>query len=464
MSRWMRTLLSLSAAASLAACGGDSKPTPTPTPTPELDPLPLTLFAASEGALAAINLETGEQRNGTVADISGPTDLQVLEDATLMMNLTSRNEVLAVDGRTLQERARFASSSLGGTRPTHSYVSPARNGKRYWLTLNDGVGNRLNSSTALFVDATEGSSTYLQPVGEVRLGVGHHKASFSNTRERIVISNIADCDEVLSVYDYSDVQNIQKVQTFSAGSLGLTCSLSAPLLPHGCATSKVSGRAYCSLTGSGSIISVDLDAAVPSAKVISTGGRGGGFMEANWDGRYLYSVQASPREDSTTPPGAACQVGQLAVVDASTDSVAREVPLRYRGPDCTATLAGTDEAKAEVSHLVMGPNGTTLYVTLGAFNDADAHVRQELVVDLSQPGAPAQRASIALGPSNGSPADSISPDGRFLFVANTTDNNLSQIDTATNTVVHVFNFFTSPKTMGLFSTASGPSEHVGPIH
>jgi YVTN family beta-propeller protein len=157
-------------------------------------------------------------------------------------------------------------------------------------------------------------------------------------------------------------------------------------------------------------------------------------------------------------------VGQLAVVDASTDTLAREVPLLYRGPDCVAKLSGTDEAKAEASHLVIGPNGNTLYVTLGAFNDADAHVRQELVVDLSQPGAPAQRASIALGPSNGSPADALSPDGHFLFVANTTDNNLSQIDTTTNTVVHTFSFFTAPKTMSLFSSASGPSEQVGSIH
>ncbi|MFL5346849.1 MAG: YncE family protein, partial [Hyalangium sp.] len=278
------------------------------------------------------------------------------------------------------------------------------------------------------------------------------------------ISNIADCEDVLSVYDYSDVQNIQKVQTISAGSLGLACSLSAPLLPHGCATSKVSGHAYCNLTGSGSIVSVDLDATPPTAKVIPTGGRGGGFTQAYWDGRYLYSVQASPREGSATSPGAACQVGQLAVVDASSDSLAREVPLRYRGPDCTATLAGTDEAKAEVAHLVTGPGGNTLYVTLGAFNDADAHVRQELVVDLTQPAAPAQRASIALGPSNGSPADALSPDGRFLFVSNTTENGLSQIDTTTNTVVHTYSFFTAPKTMSLFSTASGPSEHVGPIH
>jgi DNA-binding beta-propeller fold protein YncE len=460
MSRWMRTLLSLGVATSLAACGGESKPDPTPAP----EPLKPTLFAASEGSLAAIELESGEQRSGEVPDLSGPVDLQVMEDATLLVNLSSRNEVLAVDGRTLRERTRFPSSSMGGERPMHSYVSPARNGKRYWLTLNDGVGNKPESSTALFVDATQDSPTYLEPVGEVRLGIGHHKASFSNTRERVVISNIADCENVLSVYDYSDVKNIQKVLTFSAGSLGLTCSLSAPLLPHGCATSKVSGHAYCNLTGSGTIVSVDLDATPPTAKVIPTGGRGGGYTQAHVDGRYLYSVQASPREGSATSPGAECQVGQLAVVDASTDSVVREVPLRYRGPDCVAKLSGTDEAKAEVSHLVMGQDGKTLYVTLGAFGDADAHVRQELVVDLSQPGAPAQRASIAVGPSNGNHADALSPDGRFLFVANTTDSNLSQIDTGNNTVVHTFSFFTAPRTMSLFSSESGPSEHVGPIH
>ncbi len=459
MSRWMRTLWALSAATSLAACEEDTKPNPTP------ETLKQALFVASEGSLVSYDVETGEQRPGAVQGVSGPVDMQVMEDATVILHLTNRNEVLAVDGRTMIERARFPSSSMGGERPVHSYVSPTRNGKRYWLTLNDGAGGKPESNTALFVDATVESATYLKPLGEVRLGMGHHKASFSNTRERVVISNISDCNDVVSVYDYSDVQNIQKVLTLSAADLGLACASNAPLSPHGCATSKVSGRAYCNLTGPGQILSIDMDATPPTFKLLATAGKGGGYTKAHPDGRYIYSVQESPREGSSSNPGAACQVGQLVVVDASTDTVARQVPLLYRGPDCVTPLEGTDEARGGPSHLVVSQDKKTLYVTpAGAFGDADSRVRQELVVDISQPAAPAQRTSIIVGASTGHHGDALSPDGRFLFIANNVDNTVSQIDTSTNTVVRSFNVPINPKTLSLFYAEVGPTEHVGPIH
>ncbi|HYH97023.1 hypothetical protein [Hyalangium sp.] len=459
MSRWLRTLLLLSAGAALAACG--EKQDPDPNPDPEPDPLKLTLFVGAEGSLISYDVETGQQRPGAVPEVSSPADLQVLEDATVLVNLTVRNEVLVVDGRTLEERARIPSR---GERPNHSYVSPSRNGKRYWLTLNDGLSSKPEASTALFIDAAQGSPTYLQPVGEVPLGRGHHKATFSNTRERVVISNIADCSNVLSVYDYSDVKNLQRVLTLSAVDLGLTCTLNAPLAPHGCATSKVSGRAYCNLTGPGILVSIDVDATPPTAQILYTGGKGGGHTVAHAEGRYLYSVQELPREGSATHPGAPCQVGQLVVVDASTDSIAGQVPLLYRGPSCAAPLAGTDEAKATASHLLLSKDGKTLYVTAsGAFDDAASRVRQELVLDLSQPASPTQRTSIPVGASLGSHPAALSSEGRYLFIANTVDNTLSQIDTTTNTVVSTLNLPTNAKTLSLFSSADGPSEHAGSI-
>ncbi|KFE68720.1 YncE family protein [Hyalangium minutum] len=465
MSRWKRTLLSLSVGALLASCGGGTTPTPEPEPEPEPEPRPEvmkpTLFMGAEGTLVAYDVETGQKRPGLVAEVSSPSDLQVLEDATVLVNLTVRNEVLVVDGRTLQERARIPSR---GERPNHSYVSPTRNGKRYWLTLNDGLSSQPESSSALFVDATPGSATYLQAVGEVRLGKGHHKATFSSTRERVIISNLADCDDVLSVYDYSDVKNVQKVLTLSAGALGIACSLTAQVTPHGCATSKVSGRAYCNLTGPGVIAAVDLDATPPTAKLIYTGGKGGGHTVASADGRFIYTVQDQPREGSATHAGAPCQVGQLVMVDTSSDNLAGQVPLLYRGPSCASPLAGTDEAKATASHLLLSRDGKTLYITpSGAFDDVASRVRQELVLDLSQPYSPAQKPSIAVGGSVQSHPVALSSEGRYLFVSNNVDNTLSQIDTTTNTVVSTLNLPTNAKTMSLFSSADGPSEHVGSI-
>jgi YVTN family beta-propeller protein len=350
-------------------------------------------------------------------------------------------------------------------------VSPTRDGKRYWLTLNDG-GAEPETNSALFVDVTPGSATWLQPVGEVRLGGGHHKASFSNTRERVVISNIADCEDTLSVYDYSDVGNVKRVLKVSAADLGWgsgrPCAANYqggfPPAPHGCATSTVSGKAYCNLTSTGELVAIDLDADVPGFRVLSTRGKGGGYTKAHPNGRYIYSVQESPREGSTTHPGATCQMGQLVVLDASTDTVVREVPLLYRGPGCELVLANTAAAKAGPGHIVIGKDARTLYITpAGAFRDNTSRVGQELVLDLSDPAAPVQRASIPVGQSTGHHGDALTPDGRFLFVTNTEDDTVSQVDTATNTVVRTLNVRDLPLALVTFGTAEGPSKHTGPL-
>lgn len=465
--RWLRPFLGLTLAAALCACEEDKRPGGNGEDTQRH-----TLYVASYRELVSYDVETGQERPGRVQNIESPVDLQVLEDATLLVNLTNKNQVLVVDGRTMLERARLPSSSLGGQRPVHSYLSPTRGGKRYWLTLNDGAEGRAETNSALFIDTTPGSETYLKPVGEVRLGKGHHKAAFSATRERVIISNIADCEDALSVYDYSDVRDIRKVLTVSAADLGWGASRRCaanyqdgfPPAPHGCATSGASGRAYCNLTSTGELVSIDLDATPPTFKVIPTQGKGGGYTRASPGGRYIYSVQESPREGSTPLPGGACQIGQLVVVDATTDTLVREVPLRYRGPDCTSALASTDEARAEPGHIVLSADGKSMYLTpAGAFGDAASRVRQELVLDLSQADAPVQRPSVAVGASRGHHGDVLTADGRFLFVTNNVDHTVSQVDTATGAVVRTLSVPENPLTLATFGTAEGASEHVGPI-
>jgi YVTN family beta-propeller protein len=461
--RSLRAVLSLCAAALLSACEED------PQKNPQTGLLREALFVAHEGRLVSYDIETGQERPGTVEDVTSPVDPQVLEDGTLLVHLTTKNQVLIVDGLTMLERARLPSSSLGATRPVHSYVSPVRNGKRYWLTLNDGDG-KPETNSALFVDVTRGSDTYLEPVGEVSLGNGHHKASFSNTRERVVISNIADCEDALSVYDYSDVGNVRRVLKVSAADLGWgpsrPCAANYnggfPPAPHGCATSTVSGKAYCNLTSTGELVAVDLDADVPTFEVLRTSGTGGGYTKAHPNGRYLYSLQESPREGQAS--GVRCQLGQLVVIDASTSTVVREVPLLYRGPGCELELAGTAAAKAGPGHIVLGKDGKTLYITpAGAFRDNTSRVSQELVVDISDPAAPVQRASIPVGLSTGHHGDVLTANGRFLFVTNTEDDTVSQIDTVTNTVVRTLNVKDIPLALVTFGTNEGASALNGPL-
>jgi YVTN family beta-propeller protein len=439
---------------------------------PDGGTLAQTLFVAHDGVLVSYDIATGNERPGTVTNISSPTDMQALEDGTVLANLTGGNNSVIVDGKTMVEDGR-AGSSTGGTRPVHSYISPDRNGKRYFVALYDGAGSVAATSKAVFTNIKAGTANYLQRAGEVGLGVGHHKGAFSNTRDRVVFSNISDCDNVITAYDYSDITNIQTLKTWSARDYGWdgstrakTCDPTfvngAPPAPHGCATSKVSGKIYCNLTQSGDIVATKIDdTPLPTFMIIPTNGSGSGYTKAHKDGRFVYSLQSNPREGQG---GAICQVGQLVVIDASTDTVATTVSLLYKGPSCTTAVNGTDEETTEPDHIRVSNDGKTLYIsTAGGFNVTSARVRQELVVDVTNPGAPVQRASIPVGTSTNHHGDSLSGDGKWLFVTNNLDGTVTQIDTSTNQVTKTLTVRSTPLTAATFGTNEGPSEQTGPI-
>jgi hypothetical protein len=69
----------------------------------------------------------------------------------------------------------------------------------------------------------------------------------------VAVSNISDCSDVVSVYDYQNVSDIKLVKTFSAADLGYdgstplkTCDetgkIGLMLSPHGTGTSAATGR------------------------------------------------------------------------------------------------------------------------------------------------------------------------------------------------------------------------------
>jgi hypothetical protein len=441
-------------------------------------PFAQTLFVAHEGSLVGYDVASREEHAGAVTDITGPVDLQALDDGTVMVNLTGTNEVLAVDGMTMLELARIRSSTASAVRPVHSYITPERGGRRYWLALNDGEEAELATNSAVLVDISPNSRTRFEIVGEVGLGVGHHKASFSSTLERFVATNIADCENVLSVYDYSDRENIEELATFSGSDAGFegpdpgagnfdptfcdpTFERGLPPAPHGCTTSSLSGKAYCSVTNSGDVVAVDLDAEPPAFERIATQGRGGGFMLAHPEGRYIYGMQEEPREGGD---GAVCQIGQIVVIDANDDSLVAELPVRYRGPDCEDLLSGTAAETANFAHVHFSHDGETLFVpTSGGFNVTDARVDQVVVIDTSDPTNPAQLESISVGVHTGHSSSTVSGDGRWLFVVHTVDATVSQIDMASKSVVATFQVEQRPKVVATFGTVEGPSEQTGSI-
>ena len=433
------------------------------------------LFVASEGFLTSYDVETGLERPGTIPNVTGPVDMQAFSDGHVMLNLTGRHEVLILDGRTMLEKARIPSSRSGGLRPVHSYISPVLAGRQVWLTLNDGLGEQATNS-ALFIDCKAGSGTHHQVLGEVSLGVGHHKAAFSVTRPRVVITNIADCSNVLSVYDYTDVASIKTVGTLTAAaagwdgsSFGRTCDPSyktgVPPAPHGCATSTLSKKAYCNLTGSGDIVVADLDAEVPTFKSIKTGGGGGGYTKASHDGRYIFTLQSGPREGDENKPGAPCQVGQLAVIDASSDALVKEVPLLYKGAGCTESIVTTAAKTNEPGHLALSADGKSLFVAIGGgFMVAEARSTQHLLLDVSDPANPVLKPGIEIGQGTGHRADAISGDGKYLFVTNNVEGSVSQIDVATAKVVRTLKTRETPLTLATWGAKEGPSAQTGPAH
>jgi len=453
-----------------AACS-DGGSTPDPGATP--GPMPHTLYVAHQGVLASYDIQTGKERPGTVENVITPRGLQALEDGTLLVNLTDANEVLAVDGRDVREVKRNPSSSTGGTRPIDSYVSPDHGGKRYWLTLNDGNSTAAETATAILVDITEGSPTRFQPVGETPLGLGHHQAAFSATKDRFVSTSFYSCDNVVSVHDYTDEANIKIVKMFTAEELGFdgssmekTCdaaeSVGVAMRPHGCATSEVSGKVYCNLAGPGLLVAVDIDADPPAIKAIPTTGKGGGYVKAGKGGKYIYTVQNEPKEGAG---GANCQIGQLLTINASSDSVVHTMPIFYRGPTCTDMLAGTDEAAVGQNHIRVSVDGTKLFLALSTpSSDMEARVRQHVIVDISSPEAPVQLPSVQVGASMGQRGMAVSADGKFLFVADSVDNTVTQIDVETLSVTRTLPVREAPNQVATYGTAEGPSLQVGPVH
>ncbi|HKP98641.1 MAG TPA: hypothetical protein VJ385_23115 [Fibrobacteria bacterium] len=437
-------------------------------------PLSQTLYAAQENSLVSFDLATGKQLPGRITDVKSPADMQALEDGTLLVNLSASNEILAVDGRTMLLKARIPSSGTTGVKPVHSFITPEAAGKRYWVTLNDGSGTAASNS-ARFLDLDPDPARFLKPAGEIGLGIGHHKAAFSPGKARVVISNIGDCGDILSVFDFSYIGNIAKVAQLDAAGAGFdgsdrrhTCDQRDAAVatgikpsPHGCATAKENAHALCNMTGNGVLVAVDLDAAVPAFKLIPTSGSGAGYTAAHPGGRYVYSLQSAPREGGA---GAPCQLGQVAVVDMRNDSLVKELPLFYAGPDCKAPLNGTLAEGVSASHTLFSPDGSKAFINVAASADTGSSVDKHLVLDVSDPADPRQLPSIGIGASYGSHGEALTGDGKFLIVANNRAGTVSVIDVATAAVAGTFAIGNAGKTMATFGTAEGPGHQTGPFH
>ncbi len=438
------------------------------------------MLVVGKDAAAVYDVASGREI-GRVAAPGGSLDTMALANGVALFNHTAGNQVIAFDLKTGGEIARIAASSLGGTRPVHAYLSPRLNGRQYYVVLNDGteantpVGQAPKDSSMMLVDVEPTSPTYLKPVGEVRLGRGHHKVAFSNTRDRAVVSNIGDCGDVLSVYDFANPGDIKLIKSFSAKDFGFdgstpmrscdeTGRAGVRLGPHGVGTSALTGEAFHFITGTGQVAAIDVDSDTPSLKIITTAGVGGSTAKDMPGGRYIVVPQRTPRELQDRAGGVVCQVGQIAVIDAAKRQLVAQTPIKYGDGACKESLAGKPGAAASAAYVGFDKTGSRMFVALGTLGGAQnaAHTVDLLpVLDMSDPTNPRQMPPIRIEAGQG--RDIImSNEGRLAFVPNSAANSVSIIDTSSMTVVKTIPTIEGPTRLSTFSPSAGPSKAVGP--
>jgi YVTN family beta-propeller protein len=431
--------------------------------------------------LALYDLTTGAEL-ARFDSPGGSSDLLALPSGVALSNHTAGNKVILIDIKRRSEIGRLPSSSLGGVRPVHMYLSPDIAGHQYAIVLNDGnerstpKGERPKDSTLLLIDVTPSSPTFLKPMGEIRLGIGHHKAGFSTKGPRMAVSNISDCADVVSVYDYQNASDIKLVKTFSAADLGYdgstplkTCDetgkIGVMLSPHGTGTSAATGRVYHFLTGTGQIAVFDIDADVPTVKLIPTSGSGGASVKDMPGGRFMVVPQRGPREVHQRADGSLCQIGQLAVIDAVAEKLAAQLPVFYGEPTCRTSIAGQPYERAALQYAMPVPDGKIVFVEIGTLYgppNVVAESRFVAVFDLSDPYRPVQLPSIPIGAGNDTREHALTGDGKLLLVTNSLDNSVSVIDVGSRQVARTISTVTKPFRVVTFSEGIGPSKPAGP--
>lgn len=173
-------------------------------------------------------------------------------------------------------------------------------------------------------------------------------------------------------------------------------TIQVPANPHGIALSPDGRFVYAACVNGGAVAIIDTQTQLLAGQIALPAGAHPYSVALSSDGRYLYA-----------PDNFAAR---LFTIDTTTRQVVSETPIGLRA----ALMARSSD-------------GSTLYVTNGASGTVS-------VLDLSaDPARPYVRATVAVGSFPHGLA--LTPDGRFLIVANNLGDSLSVIATASEQVV-----------------------------
>lgn len=433
------------------------------------------LFVSARDALVAYDASTGAEK-ARFATPGLSSDMLVTPEGLLVLNHRDANQVVLIDARSLREVGRIASSGIGGTRPVHLYLAPQRpDGRRLVVVANDGNAQRPNrdDNAALIIDASDPAAPKV--AGEVRLGIGHHKLAFSRDGQRFSASNIADCEEVVGVYDITDPARPSRLLAVSGAEIGLDGRDGRPACdptgrqgrrpgPHGAASFAATGLHAHNANGTGQFLLLEVEENPPRlAAVLETaGGSGGASIAAHPQGRFAYGPQNTPRSGGTgAQAGAPCQIGQLAVIDGVERRLAAQVPLLY---DAGCTALPEQARGARPAYAFVTPDGRTLAVTVGTLNAAQPGRAGMLVLfDLADPSRPTQVASVPVGASAGHRDAAMTTDGRVLFVPGNADASVTIVDLVERRAVRRLAVASEPNRVAAWSPTAGPTKAPGTI-
>lgn len=438
-------------------------------------PADTILFVSARDALIAYDVATGEEK-ARFATPGLSSDMLITPEGLLVLNHRDANQVVMVDARSLREVSRLPSSAIGATRPVHLYLAPPRrDGRRLIVAANDGNAQRPTraDNSALIIDATDPAAPKV--AGEVQLGIGHHKLAFSREGLRFSASNIADCEEVVGVYDITDPAKPSRLFAVTGAELGLDGKDGRPACdptgrqgrrpgPHGTATLAASGLHAHNANGTGQFILIEAEATPPRlAAVLQTkGGSGGASIAAHPAGRFAYGPQNTPRAGGQGDrAGGPCQIGQLAVIDGAERRLAAEIPILY---DLGCTALPASAAGARPAYAFVTPDGSTLAVTVGTLNASEPGRAEVLVLfDLSDPAMPRQLASVPVGKAAGHRDGAITGDGRFLFVPGNADASVTVVDLVERRAMKRLAVAAEPNRVAAWSPSAGPTKAPGTI-
>ena len=245
----------------------------------------------------------------------------------------------------------------------------------HWLYVSDVAGNRLIAYA--LKDGALGES-HAVPVGAQPV----HMAETLDGR-RVFVTNFAG----------------KSVSVVNTATWTLEKTIATPNAPHSIVLSPDGRWAYAGCYGAASVVVIDTASATLAGTIALPVGAQPYGLALSKDGHTLYA------SDNST--------GRLFVIDVASAPVGK--------------VTGSVEVGLRPALIARSPDANTLYISSGASHSVT-------VVSLApDPAHPTVRATI---PVSGYPHGlAVTPDGKYVVVANTTGKTLSVIETSSNTVV-----------------------------